>query len=111
MTFPAAGTSPSRAPRTRRSPSLYASVRALSTTPRAAELPSADKAVAVREVRDFPGPESAKRGGYKASRSPSSVMPADWNVAPLAVPSTSATSLRDKLSLDVVISHKRAIPS
>ncbi len=68
------------------------------------ELP-ADK-LAVREVRDF-RPESAKRGALQIAKLRHA---GDWNVAPLAVPNL-MTSLRDKLGLDVVISHKELFPS
>jgi hypothetical protein len=68
------------------------------------ELP-ADK-LAVREVKDF-RLESPRRGALHIAKLRHA---GDWNVAPLAIPNLT-TSLRDKLKLDVVISHKELFPS
>jgi hypothetical protein len=68
------------------------------------ELP-ADK-LTVREVRSF-ARESPKRGALQIAKLRHG---GDWNVAPLAVPNLMA-SLRDKLGLDVVVTHKELFPS
>ena len=67
------------------------------------EMP-ADK-LAVREVREF-RLEPAKRGALQIAKLRHA---GDWNVAPLAVPNL-MTSLRDKLGLDVVVSHRELFP-
>jgi hypothetical protein len=68
------------------------------------ELP-ADK-LAVREVKDF-RPVAPRPGALHIAKLRHA---GDWNVAPLAIPNLT-TSLRDKLGLDVVISHKELFPN
>lgn len=68
------------------------------------ELP-ADK-LAVREVKDFKR-EDPRRGALYIAKLRHS---GEWNVAPLAIPNLT-TALRDKLGLDVVISHKELFPN
>ncbi|MFO0908642.1 MAG: DUF4159 domain-containing protein [Isosphaeraceae bacterium] len=67
------------------------------------EMP-ADK-LTVREVRDI-RPEAAKRGALQVAKLRHA---GDWNVAPLAVPNLMA-SVRDRLGLDVVLSHREIFP-
>lgn len=67
------------------------------------EMP-ADK-LTVREVHDFK-PETAKRGALQVAKLRHA---GDWNVAPLAVPNLMA-SVRDKLGMDVVLSHREVLP-
>ncbi len=67
------------------------------------ELP-ADK-LTVREVKDFKV-DAPRRGALHIAKLRHA---GDWNIAPLAIPNLT-TNLRERLGLDVVISHKELAP-